>query len=82
MGIKDNSNTKSIIFIDDKPYKRIKYGDEDDDWDSGNHKCGDCGTKEGEYHHIGCDIEVCPKCGFQLITCDCLGDASEYFLAE
>ena len=23
--------------------------------------------KRGEYHHYGCDMERCPKCGSQLI---------------
>jgi len=33
--------------------------------------CHDCGVKEGELHKDGCDMERCPKCGRQLITCDC-----------
>ena len=35
------------------------------------HKCGDCGKKSGEPHMDGCDIERCPKCGHQLLSCDC-----------
>ncbi len=34
-------------------------------------KCGDCGRPEGEYHLDGCDIERCPKCHGQLLTCEC-----------
>jgi hypothetical protein len=30
--------------------------------------CGDCGTKEGQLHILGCDMERCPFCGNQLIT--------------
>src|SRR5258708_5623013 len=29
--------------------------------------CGDCGTKEGQLHILGCDMEGCPFCGNQLI---------------
>lgn len=40
----------------------------DADW---KHKCGDCGRSEGQYHAENCDIERCPKCGGQLLSCDC-----------
>jgi hypothetical protein len=34
-------------------------------------RCGDCHALEGEYHELGCDLERCPFCGDQLISCDC-----------
>ncbi len=33
--------------------------------------CPDCGAGRGEFHEDGCDIEQCPYCGGQLISCDC-----------
>jgi len=33
--------------------------------------CHDCGAKEGQLHELGCDMERCPFCGGQLISCSC-----------
>jgi hypothetical protein len=34
--------------------------------------CGDCDAKPGDLHAEGCDIERCPACGGQRISCDCV----------
>ena len=41
-------------------------------------RCGDCHALEGEYHELGCDLERCPFCGGQLISCDCCYENSQY----
>lgn len=47
-----------------------------------NHRgpCGDCGVEPGGLHHLGCDLQDCPRCRRQLISCDCRFDelADEY----
>lgn len=34
-------------------------------------RCHDCNIKHGNYHHPGCDVERCPRCKGQIISCDC-----------
>lgn len=36
--------------------------------------CHDCGAPPGGLHHLGCDMERCPACGHQLISCGCWTD--------
>ena len=45
-----------------------------------NKRCHDCSivNQKGNLHHFGCDIERCPRCHGQLISCGCKkGDVSK-----
>ena len=44
--------------------------------------CHDCGVEEGQLHILGCDNEVCPRCGLQLISCDCVKSDTSYRLLK
>jgi hypothetical protein len=57
---------KVVEFPDLKKFSSIKY-DEDP-----SSRCHDCNVSGGGYHHPGCDMEECPRCGGQLISCGCL----------
>jgi hypothetical protein len=63
--------------INGKRYNRIAYGDEADDWGADNSPCHDCAIVKGQLHIPGCDVERCPRCGGQAISCDCLYEEDE-----
>lgn len=60
------------LTINGQVYERIRYGDERSDWNADRVPCHDCGVIKGQFH-VGpaCDVEECPRCGGQLIGCDC-----------
>lgn len=70
MNSDDNITCFSVNILFDKFGKRFfrdtKYFDK-------NKRCHDCNilNKKGNMHHLGCDVERCPKCKGQLISCGC-----------
>jgi hypothetical protein len=60
------------IVLNGDTFALIRFGSEPDDWPGYRAlTCPDCGVGRGGIHHPGCDIEQCPRCHEQLITCDC-----------
>lgn len=68
--LKANGCTYTHLECNGKLYPRRKHGEEGHAFPE-DLRCHDCGAKVGYYHHFGCDMERCPICGRQLISCDC-----------
>jgi hypothetical protein len=58
----------STYWICGVEHERVGFGDEGD---TEHERCVDCGVKLGQLHVPGCELELCPACGGQVIACEC-----------
>ena len=72
-----------IRYADKKDFVRIKFGGERRfRGETATGRCPDCNVKVGHFHHPGCDIEECPRCGQQLLSCNCNVDCTFHYEGE
>ncbi len=63
------------IRIGDVDYEPIRWGDERGyRFQHVTDRCGDCSVPKGAVHHHGCDLEQCPACLSQALSCGCMDD--------
>ena len=73
----DGSTCTSKTIIGRNEYNRIPYGIElvikgvREENTNLEGLCPDCNVHFNGYHHFPCEVEICPRCGYQFISCGC-----------
>lgn len=73
----EEAQRQTTVCIEGRVVSRIRYGREGRDWGSARHPCHDCAAIKGEFHVPGCDMERCPACRGQAISCGCEREPAE-----
>lgn len=68
-----SSCTVAAFHLDGRPVEMIAYGADPAERAPGL-RCADCGVVLGGLHHPGCDVQRCPSCGGQMVSCGCRFD--------
>jgi hypothetical protein len=60
------------IVIRGHSYERIRYVPRGA-WERAEFpdRCPNCEIRRGCFHHVGCELEMCPACEGQLTECGC-----------
>lgn len=64
--------------MDGVTYEPLPYNAVKDVIGSLGRRCHDCGVLDGGIPHFGCDMELCPVCGGQFISCGCFDECYEH----
>jgi hypothetical protein len=74
MGPGVGCNLETVEFEGGDTRRRLPLGGETPDWWVGREpdsECHDCGVRRDQVHHLSCDMEQCPNCFGQLLSCGC-----------
>jgi hypothetical protein len=58
----------------------MKHHDESKETTTPDNSCVGCAAMQDQLHRWGCDDELCPFCGGQLMSCDCTNDLMDIVL--
>jgi hypothetical protein len=68
------------LVCDGEVYPKIAYGNETfrKPVEADHGPCRHCGTIKGKFHTHACDYEQCPRCGYQMMSCDCVFEGHDW----
>jgi len=61
------AGNKAVLKLADKPEKLEEY----EPYTPDSNLCPSCHVAVGEFHTLGCPVEICPWCNGQLTYCNC-----------
>ncbi|MBW2466930.1 MAG: hypothetical protein JRF02_06475, partial [Deltaproteobacteria bacterium] len=61
------ADNKELLALTEKPEKLKEY----EPYTPDSNLCPSCHAAEGEFHTLGCPVEICPWCNGQLTYCNC-----------
>ncbi len=61
------ADNKAVLALTDKPEKLQEY----EPYTADSNLCPSCYVAVGEFHTLGCPVEICPWCNGQLTYCNC-----------
>ena len=61
------ADNKEVLALGKKPEKLQEY----EPYTPDSNLCPSCHVAEGEFHTLGCPVEICPWCNGQLTYCNC-----------
>ena len=61
------ANNKEVLALTKEPEKLQEYKP----FTADSRLCPSCQVAEGEFHTLGCPVEICPWCNGQLTYCNC-----------
>lgn len=73
----ETAQQQTTVVIDGQALPRLRYGAEGRGWARAGGPCADCAVVRGELHVPGCDMERCPACKGQLLSCGCVREPED-----
>ena len=61
------ADNREVLNLAGKPESLREY----EPYTADSNMCPSCLAAEGEFHTLGCPVEICPWCGGQLTYCNC-----------